>query len=60
MISTEDDYRAMELQDLFNEILNLAQGDLWDGFQSKTCRNNELLAKKVFGERMRVLGIEWI
>jgi len=55
----ENELRDLELQDLFNEIIRLEQGDLWEGMMSASRRRESDLAKKVFGEKMIKLGINW-
>lgn len=59
MRQTEDDFRAYTIQELFNEIINLEGGDLWDGMSSKGQKEETQRAKKVFGEKMKELGVEW-
>ena len=54
-----EDFLEMELQELFDEILNLEGGDLWDGFSSRGQKNETYLAKKAFGIKMRELGVRW-
>ena len=59
MRQTEEDFRGYEIQDLFDEIINLEGGDLWDGMSSDAQRKETEAAKKVFGEKMRELGVKW-
>jgi predicted HicB family RNase H-like nuclease len=59
MRQTEEDFRAYTIQELFNEIINLEGGDLWDGMSSKGQKEETGMAKKVFGEKMKELGVEW-
>lgn len=59
MRRTEEDFRAYTVQELFEEILNLEGGDLWDGMSSPGQKEETKAARKVFGEKMRELGVEW-
>lgn len=49
----------MDLQDLFDEIIQLEGGDLWDGLSSKAKQEETKRAKKAFGIKMRELGVRW-
>lgn len=55
----KEDFEAYTIQELFDEIISLEQGDMWDGMSSKANSYNCDLAKKVFGEKMIKQGIEW-
>lgn len=55
----EDQYKDYTVQELFEEIINLENGDLWDGFQSVHCKSELKIARKVFGEKMIELGLDW-
>ncbi len=59
MRQTEEDFKAYSIQELFNEIINLEGGDLWDGMSSRAQKDETNRAKKVFGEKMREHGISW-
>ncbi len=59
MRRTLEDFLAMELQDLFDDIINLEGGDLWDGMSSNAQREETKRAKKAFGIKMRELGVRW-
>jgi len=52
-------YLEMEIQDLFNEIIDLEGGDLWDGMSSTTQIKNTKTARKAFGLKMKQNGIHW-
>jgi hypothetical protein len=57
--TTEEQFREYEVQELFDEIRRLESGDMWDGMSSKGQKEETERAKKVFGEKMRELGVEW-
>jgi hypothetical protein len=59
MRRTLEDFLAMELQDLFDDIINLEGGDLWDGLSTKAQQEETKRAKKAFGIKMRELGVRW-
>ena len=59
MRRTLEQFLAMELQDLFDDIINLEGGDLWDGMSSKAQQEETKRAKKAFGIKMRELGVRW-
>lgn len=59
MRRTLEQFLAMELQDLFDEILQLEGGDLYDGMSSKPQQEETRRAKKAFGIKMRELGVRW-
>jgi len=47
------------VQELFEEILRMQSGDMWDGFSSQKHKEEEKLMICVFGEEMKRRGIEW-
>jgi hypothetical protein len=57
---TLEDFDKFTTQDLFDEILSMEKGDLYDGCSSKGLQREQNAAKKVFGERMQKLGFDWI
>jgi hypothetical protein len=59
MRTTEEEFKEYELQELFDEIIRLESGDLWDGMRSEAQKEETKIAKKVFGEKMRELGVKW-
>lgn len=59
MRTTEEEFREYTIQELFEDILKMEGGDLWDGMSSKGQKEEMARAKKVFGEKMRELGVEW-
>lgn len=58
-MTLEEEYKDYTVQELFDEIINLEQGDMWEGMQSVRCKSELKAAKKVFGEKMIELGIDW-
>jgi hypothetical protein len=59
MRTTEEEFRGYTIQELFEDILKMEGGDLWDGMSSKGQKEEMARAKKVFGEKMREIGVEW-
>lgn len=59
MRRTLEDFLQMEIRDLFDEIIILEGGDLWDGMSSKAQQEETKRAHEAFGIKMRELGIEW-
>lgn len=60
MRTTEEQFRNdYTIQELFDEIIRLEGGDLWDGMSSRGQKEEQERAKKVFGEKMRELGVRW-
>jgi hypothetical protein len=57
---TQEDFQKFTVQDLFDEILSMEKGDLYDGCSSKGQQRELNAAKKEFGERMITNGFEWI
>lgn len=53
--TTKEEYEKMATMDLLDELIDLARGDMWDGFMSKTCRNNYVTAKEVLDVRIKSL-----
>ena len=47
------------IQELFEEILRMESGDMWDGFSSQTHKEEQNLMISIFGEEMKRRGIEW-
>lgn len=60
MRETEEDFRKYTIQDLFDEIIRLEQGDGWDGMSTRAQVIETKCAENVFGEKMRELGVEWV
>ena len=58
-VKTEEDLNDMEIQDLFNLIVKLESGDVPIGFINKMRKEQIRIAKKVMGEKMRKLNVNW-
>jgi len=54
-----EEFEQMTEVELFDEIIDAVQGDMWDGMRSKTLIKEERLMKQVFAEKMRKAGIKW-
>lgn len=59
MRRTVEDFLAMEIKDLFDEIIDLEGGDLWDGLSSKAQQEEARRAHKAFAIKMKELGVKW-
>lgn len=59
MRRTLEQFLEMTPRDLFDEIIVLEGGDLWDGMSSKAQQEETKRAHKAFGIKMRELGVPW-
>lgn len=55
----QPDLTQYTTKELFDEILNLQEGDLWDGVKSSYCESRLKLFLSEFANRMRAAGIDW-
>lgn len=51
--------RWYTIQELFEEILRMESGDMWDGFKSKSYAEEQKLMISVFGDMLSDNGITW-
>jgi len=59
MRRTKEDFQKYTIQELFNEIISLEGGDMWDGMSSAGQKKETKIAHEVFAEKMREKGIDW-
>jgi len=55
----EMEYETWTIKELFDEIMEMQLGDMWDGMMSKGIKIKQEAALNVFGRKMKSLGVEW-